>query len=171
AELDHRVRNILATIQAMIGLTGRNAVSTAGYAAALRGRVAAMANAHSLLTERHWRGADLADIVASEMRAYSGGVEIRGRAGCVLRAKQALDFAMALHELATNASKYGALSVPGGRVIIDWTVEHDPGAPGAGNGAARATCVRFVWQETGGPPVVKRDTRGFGSRLIESALP
>lgn len=170
AELDHRVRNILATIQAMVAVSGRNATSVPEYAAGLRGRIAAMAGAHSLLTRAQWQGADLADIVQNEMQAYAEAVVVRGPPGCVLGAKQALDFALSLHELATNAAKYGALSVPGGRVFIEWRVE--PGGPGEDGRASSGPGLRFMWRESGGPPIPRPPAaKGFGSRLIERALP
>lgn len=164
AELDHRVRNMLATIQAMVSLTGRDAATPAEFAAGLRGRIAAMAGAHALLTQGRWQGADLADIVEREMQVYAEAVTASGPAGCLLGAKHALEFALSLHELATNASKYGALSTPKGRVSISWSIErragdHDHAA------------ARFIWQESGGPPVTPPAAKGFGSRLIQRALP
>lgn len=164
AELDHRVRNMLATIQAMVSLTGRDATTPAEFAAGLRGRIAAMAGAHALLTQGRWQGADLADIVRREMQVYAEAVTATGPAGCLLGAKHALEFALSLHELATNASKYGALSTPEGRVLISWSIERRADDPDH-------AAARFAWQESGGPPVTPPSAKGFGSRLIQRALP
>ena len=161
AELDHRVRNILASIQAMISLTGHSAATKEDYAAALQGRVAAMARAHDLLTRRHWEGADLADVVHDGLQAYGEAVIVGGPQGCVLRAKDALNAALVLHELATNAAKYGALSVPEGRVHVTWT---------RGDTTDLAQ-VHIAWRETGGPEVSPPARRGFGSQLIQTAVP
>lgn len=160
AELDHRVRNILASVQSMVLLTARSASTKEQYAEILRGRVAAMARAHGLLTQCGWRGARLDQIVRDELAPYaghSGGVTIDGPGDCMLKPKDALNFALVLHELATNAAKYGALSLPEGKVAVRWTVEES--GP-----------LNLVWQESGGPRVQAPDRRGFGSVLIESAL-
>jgi len=163
AELDHRVRNILASIQSMVSLTGRSAGSKEQYAKALHGRVAAMARTHDLLTRARWSGAGLEQIVRDELQPYDPDgqvVTVDAALDCILRPRQALNFALVLHELATNAAKYGALSVPGGRITVSWGVER--------RGAERY--LRIVWQETGGPPVSPPKRRGFGSTLIENAL-
>lgn len=160
AELDHRVRNILAAVQSMVLLTARSATTKEQYAEVLRGRVAAMARAHGLLTQCGWRGARLDQIVRDELAPYAGqrgGLEIAGPGDCMLKPKDALNFALVLHELATNAAKYGALSVPEGKVAVSWKLEeHGP--------------LTLEWQERGGPRVQAPDRRGFGSVLIESAL-
>lgn len=159
AELDHRVRNILAAVQSMVLLTARSASSKEQYAEILRGRVAAMARAHGLLTQCGWRGARLDQIVRDELAPYAGhagGVTIEGPGTCMLKPKEALNFALVLHELTTNAAKYGALSVPEGHVTVRWRVEDD--------------AVHLAWEESGGPRVTPPDRRGFGSVLIETAL-
>jgi PAS domain S-box-containing protein len=161
AELDHRVRNILTSIQAMIVLTGHNVPTKEAYAAALQGRIAAMAQAHGLLTRRRWQGVDLRDIVGVVQQSYPEAVSVAGAPGCILRAKDALNLALVLHELATNAAKHGALSVPTGVVNLSWRQE--------GQGAAAR--VRFVWSEEGGPPVALPAHSGFGLQLIQGALP
>lgn len=161
AELDHRVRNSLASIQSMALLTGRTAATKEEYAAKLQGRIAAMARAHGLLTREHWDGADLADIVHDALQAFGEAVLIDGRPDCPLRARDALNLALVLHELATNAAKYGALSMPGGKVELRWDI--------AGEGDERR--VQILWRERGGPPVRAPSRQGFGTRLIQGTLP
>jgi len=161
AELDHRVRNILASVQAMVSLTGRSVATKDEYSAALQGRVAAMGRAHDLLSRRRWHGADLADVVHDALQAYGDAIATDGERGCMLRAKDALTLTLVLHELATNAAKYGGLSGPAGRVTIGWRRQEAPDR----------SSVRLTWQESGGPTVTPPARRGFGSQLIESALP
>ncbi|MFO1060789.1 MAG: HWE histidine kinase domain-containing protein [Dongiaceae bacterium] len=151
AELDHRVRNILATVQSMVALTGRDSGDKAATLAALQGRIAAMARAHGLLTRRRWAGADLAEIVRDALQPFAAAIDVAGEPGAMLRAKDALSLALVLHELATNAAKHGALSRPGGRVRVEW----------AGEGEGEAACIRFRWLESGGPPCGRR--RGAAS--------
>lgn len=164
AELNHRVRNILASVQAMIGLTAQSAPSQDELARRLQGRVAAMVRTHGLLTSEKWRGAGLSRIIRDELHPYVGGndeaVVLEGHPDCILPPRLALDFAMVVHELATNAAKYGALSVPGGRITVDWRIEGDEAN----------TRLALVWQESGGPPVEPPSRRGFGTRLLESVL-
>jgi PAS domain S-box-containing protein len=163
AELDHRVRNILASIQSMVSLTGRSAATKEDYAEALHGRVAAMARTHGLLTRGGWRGASVAEIIRDELEPYAGrgdAVVLDGEIDHLLKPRQALNFALVIHELATNAAKYGALSVPGGRVQVSCRRAGEPASPK----------LKILWRETGGPRVTKPDRRGFGSTLIESAL-
>lgn len=162
AELDHRVRNILASVQAMIALTAQNAPSIEEFGRRLQGRVAAMARTHGLLTSEKWRGASLARIIRDELHPYvddGDAVSLIGAPDCILRPRQALDFALVIHELATNAAKYGALSQAGGRIVVDWSVD--------GDGDAH---LSLEWRESGGPEVKAPSRRGFGSRLLESAL-
>jgi PAS domain S-box-containing protein len=161
AELDHRVRNTLASIQSMALLTGRTAATKEEYAEKLQGRIAAMARAHGLLTREHWDGADLVDIVRDALQPYGEAVTIEGKPDCPLRARDALNLALVLHELATNAAKYGALSVPGGKVALRWD--------NSGEGDERR--VHFLWRERGGPPVQAPTRQGFGTRLIQGTLP
>ena len=145
AELDHRVRNILASIQAMVSLTGRSAATREDYVRALQGRVAAMARTHGLLTRHRWTGASLDRIVRDELAPYAGdgeAVALHGPADCILKPKAALSFALVIHELATNAAKYGAWSDDTGRVEIAWTREF-----------ADSAYLHFLWRERGGPPV------------------
>lgn len=163
AELDHRVRNILASIQAMISLTAQSAPNKEEMGRRLQGRVAAMARTHGVLTRQKWKGASLTGIIRDELRPYAddeGAVALIGSPDCILRPREALNFALVIHELATNAAKYGALTVPGGRITVDWHIAENEGA----------SRLVLDWRESGGPRVVPPTRRGFGSRLLESAL-
>ncbi|MBX6322380.1 MAG: PAS domain-containing protein, partial [Rhodospirillaceae bacterium] len=163
AELDHRVRNILASIRSMAAMTSRSAASKEEYAESLRGRLDAMARAHGLLTRQKWKGASLMQLLRDELDPYagkSGSVVIAGEGDWILRSQQAQNLALVIHELATNAAKYGALSVPTGRVTVTWTADLDRNPP----------ALRIQWQESGGPPVRPPQHQGFGTRLILNAF-
>jgi two-component sensor histidine kinase len=161
-ELNHRVKNTLATVQSFAVQTLRNAPTVAEGRRAFEARLIALSKAHDVLTRENWEGAALGEVVAEALAAYAGerqnprvrfeGDEIR------LQPKTALAVSMALHELATNAVKYGALSNASGRVRLAWTIEGDP------------SVLTLHWAETAGPPVVPPAKRGFGSRLIEYGL-
>jgi len=160
AELDHRVKNMLAVIQALVQRTGDGAQSLEEFSENLRGRIHAMTQTHRLLSESHWEGAELRAIVESELAAYRSGdgdnVEVGGP-NVLLKPRAAAAVSMALHELATNAAKYGAFSTRRGHVEVVWEREDD-GRLG------------LRWTEAGGPPVVAPTRRGFGTRAIEQAL-
>jgi len=159
-ELDHRVRNILASAQSMLLMTARNTTTKEELASALQGRIAAMAKAHGLLTRGDWKGLDLADLLGNLLQPYGEAVRLEGERGCLLPSREAVGLALALHELGTNAAKYGALSAAGGRVEVGWrTSPSDPRR------------VRLEWRESGGPPVRPPARRGFGSQLIQSVVP
>jgi two-component sensor histidine kinase len=156
-ELNHRVKNTLATIQAIIAQTLRSAPDLASAREALDHRIRSMAQAHDLLTSRSWTGANLADVVTRALDAFNPAqVGVSGPA-LEVSSKHALTLSLALHELATNASKYGALSCPQGRVNVQWKVQ--------------AGLLRLDWEETGGPPVAPPTAKGFGSRLLEVVVP
>lgn len=160
AELDHRIKNTMAMVQSVARQTLRNAVSVAMAAEALDSRLCAMSQAHDLLTQERWVGADLREL-AKQTAAVHGGRQIRLDGGPVrLPPRLALSIALALHELATNAVKYGALSSEGGQVYLGWSVEP----------AADASGLTIRWEETGGPVVEAPTRRGFGTRLIEGNL-
>ena len=153
-EVDHRAKNILATVQAIARRT--QADSVPAYVEVLTGRILALSRAHTLLAEGQMVGADLRRLVEQELAAYGGGesrVTISGFR-LALGPESAQPLAMSIHELATNAAKYGALSVPGGRLAIEWSWASD------GRLALR-------WTETGGPAVRKPSRQGFGSELID----
>lgn len=160
AELDHRVRNMLATITAMVRLSASHAESLEDLVATLGGRVAAMARAHGLLTQGGWSGAWLRQILVDEIEPYAadGRVALDGEADILLPPRDALDFALVIHELATNAAKYGAWSADGGRVHVAWQV------------APEDDHVVVTWRETGGPPVAPPRRQGFGTTLVASAF-
>jgi PAS domain S-box-containing protein len=162
-ELNHRVKNTLATVQSIAAQTLRNAPSTQEAKEALEGRLFALSRAHDVLTRESWEGADLYDIAAQAVEPYSTQGEDRLHMNgphVRLPPRMALALAMAFQELATNAVKYGALSVPGGEIRITWAV--DP------LGSDKDLHLR--WEERGGPPVEPPARRGFGTRLIERSL-
>ena len=159
-ELNHRVKNTLATVQSIATQTLRTAASTTEAREVLEGRLIALSKTHDVLTREHWAKADLREIVTAAVAPYSGTVtgarfEIRGPEASV-QPKAAVALAMAFHELSTNAVKYGALSNETGRVAISWTIENGVGT--------------LRWVESGGPVVKPPTSRGFGSRLIERGL-
>ena len=159
AEVDHRAKNLLATIQAMVLLAKRDTKSIDDFAATLLGRLHAMGRAHDLLARDKWTGASLHDVVRSELQAFAGVGSARlSMVGddARLSARAAQTLSLALHELTTNALKHGALSVPEGRVEIRSTV----------NGQE----LQLVWMETGGPQVEPPDGHGFGSVLVERSI-
>jgi two-component sensor histidine kinase len=161
-ELNHRVKNTLATVQAIASQTLQDGTSMKEARAALTARLVALSKAHDVLTDEGWAGADLADIVAAAVDTFAAGDVARFRVGgpsVRLSPRSALLFAMTLNELCTNAMKYGALSKPGGQVDISWQAETSNPAE-----------LGMRWIESGGPPVVPPSRQGFGSRLIETAL-
>jgi PAS domain S-box-containing protein len=157
AEMSHRVKNTLAVVQAIARQTFKQAEAPEGRA--FEGRLAALAAAHDLLTRESWDNAPLARLAADALRADDGRVARVALSGpeVLLPPKQAVALTLALHELFTNALKYGALSNASGRVALEW----------ARTGQAR---LGIAWTESGGPPVAPPKRRGFGSVLIERAL-
>ena len=154
AELDHRVKNVLAAVQSLAAQSARRTTSTEGFLSAFAGRLKAMASAHELLTATRWRGASLAHIAAAELGGLAHGQARWEGPDVTLTARAANAISLALHELATNAVKYGALSVESGRVEVTWT--HTAGAG-----------FTLRWVESGGPLVKPPERRGFGSTLLE----
>ena len=159
AELDHRVKNTLANIQALVVQTSRSAETLTGFVEGLDGRIQSMAKAHSLLSESRWEGVSITRLLHEELEPFgprNGAVSIEG-ADLVLTPKSALSLSLAIHELTTNAAKYGAFSALGGSVAVRWTLADD-------------SSVSLSWVEVGGPLVLPPTRRGFGSVLIERAL-
>jgi PAS domain S-box-containing protein len=158
AELNHRVKNNLAAVQAIASQTLRSAPNDpAGFRAAFDSRIQSLARGHDLLTRNVWESADLRDVIDAALAPFApDGFEVRGaETPAPLGPEMAVNLVMVLNELATNASKYGALS-GAGRVSIDWGVE--------------AGQLKLHWRERGGPPVAKPERTGFGTRLTLSAL-
>ncbi|WP_082512305.1 HWE histidine kinase domain-containing protein [Rhizobium sp. Root1334] len=163
-ELNHRVKNTLASVQSIATQTLRGANSVEEASGAISARILALSAAHNILTNENWDGADLAVIVTSSLEAFDGldGNRFRIRGPHVrLGPRAALSMSLALHELATNAVKYGALSNEAGFVTIDWSVIRK----------ADSSAFTLRWCETGGPPMPASDRKGFGSRLILRVLP
>jgi PAS domain S-box-containing protein len=156
-ELNHRVKNTLASVQAIVQHTLRSSRDPSHFAASFSGRIQSMARAHSLLTSTVWKGADLRDVIrdqlqlgpVDESRLTAWGPAVR------MSPQMVQHVALMLHELGTNSSKYGALSTEKGWVAINWTVEN--------------TVLRLKWVEHGGPPVSAPITPGFGTTLIEQS--
>jgi PAS domain S-box-containing protein len=162
-ELTHRSKNLLAVIQAMANQTARSAVSVDAFVEQFSARLQALATSHDLLVQESWYGASLYDLVRSQMGhhldARESQVSMDGPA-VLLRPEAAQNLGLALHELATNAAKYGALSVPKGRISITWRkVETKTG-----------TGIEIMWVEIGGPRVEKPQRRGFGTDVIKRNL-
>jgi two-component sensor histidine kinase len=164
AELQHRVRNVLGLVRSILRRTSENGATAQDYSAHLEGRISALARTHAFVMRQPGAGVDIEELVHAELIAHavreaqvkSGGPPVR------LHAKAAETIALALHELATNAVKFGALATPGGNITVAWRREERGDPP----------CVRLEWIETGvgmasGPP----SHRGFGLDLIERTVP
>ena len=159
-ELNHRVKNTLANVLSIVTLTRRRAKSLDEFADGLDGRIRALSATHDLLTQSDWGTTPIDAVVAAELAPYTrteDGVLDSDGPPVELAPNDALSLGLALHELATNASKYGALSVPGGKVTIRWSL-------------AAENLAQIDWTERGGPPVAKTRPRGFGTDLIEKIV-
>lgn len=164
AELNHRVKNTLATVQAVAQQTAANATDLESFNESFLARLLALSNTHNLLAREAWNGAPLADIINNELAPYRNGdglrVQLHGD-DLTLLPKHALALSMAIHELATNAAKYGALSVKSGQISVGWTTRR----------SREGLRLHLQWVESGGPAVVPPEHRGFGLRLISDGLP
>jgi PAS domain S-box-containing protein len=162
-ELNHRVKNTLATVQALVKRTARGSGSPEDFYELLEGRLMALSNAHDQLSRRNWEQVDLRDIASASLAPYrneaAGNVTLAGDS-IDLDPRSALTLAMIFHELATNAAKYGALSVPGGWLNLAWKVER----------SESGVKLRLSWRERGGPKVKKPARRGFGTLLVERGI-
>jgi PAS domain S-box-containing protein len=155
-ELNHRVKNTLASVQSIAHQTLREGAAITEARDLLTSRLLALSAAHNVLTRESWEGADLAEVVAAAMRPYETARFTAEGPALRVGPRAALAISMALHELATNAAKYGALSNLAGRIAVAWKAE-DPG-------------LTLTWRETGGPPVAPPSRTGFGSRLLRQGL-
>jgi len=164
AELDHRVKNTLATVSSVVSQTGIGNRSTTDFVAALEGRLRSMAATHELLGARCWHGVSMKDLVQRELAPYAArnNCEVSG-AEVVLRAEASQAMAMVLHELATNAAKYGALSTKEGRVSIRWDQRL--------NGRGHPPPLVLEWRESDGPPVIAPSNPGYGTSTIRDLIP
>ena len=160
AELDHRVKNVLATVSAIITQTPKAGSSLADFVAGLDGRIKSLARTHELLSQNQWQDVSLEEIVQREIAPYAAGNATILGPGVALKAEAAQALATVLHELATNAAKYGALSTKYGRVSIRWHWQL--------NGTYQ---LAFHWQELGGPAVVAPSNSGYGMSLIREVIP
>ncbi|MBC4019159.1 HWE histidine kinase domain-containing protein [Siccirubricoccus deserti] len=165
-EVDHRAKNALAVVQAALRLT--KAEDIPSFVRAIEGRVAALARAQTLLAEDRWNGADLRALLRGELKPFLGAADEGGPRAKLGGPKLALPprttqpLAMAVHELATNAVKHGALSVPEGHVAVHWRLQRDP---------AGTEVLHLRWVEAGGPPVATVPERcGFGTRVLDGTV-
>ena len=156
-EAEHRAKNVFATVQAIVHLTQADQPDT--LKRAIQGRIQALANVHALFAKSQWVGAHLGSIVNQELAPYlqEGSTRVRSSGPSVLLAPdRAQTMTVALHELATNAAKYGALSTPEGRVDVEWSLTDQT--------------LALRWMETGGPSVMPPKRQGFGTRVLQSML-
>jgi two-component sensor histidine kinase len=162
-ELNHRVKNTLSAVQSIVIRTLRGAATSGDARAAIEARLMALSRAHNVLSDRFWQGAGLLETVTSVLEVYQLAeprrIAVRGP-DIHLKPQSALAVAMIVNELATNATKYGALSVPAGRVSLVWEV----------SGGADAAVCRMEWKERDGPPAAPPEKTGFGSTLIERSV-
>ena len=162
-ELNHRVKNTLVSVQSIASQTLRTTDTPAAFRDAFEGRIMALSHTHDLLTQQNWAGASLREIFDFELEAFAARDRIAFdyARDVQLSPKATVALGMAIHELATNALKYGALSAPGGAVQVAWGPEPD---------ASGGPRLHLTWTERGGPPVVPPRRQGFGARLLEKGL-
>ena len=161
AELHHRVKNTLTVVQSLVALSIRHTDSLDAFRKSIVGRITSLATTHTLLVEGHWLSISLRALIEGELRAHDDGgrITIEGP-DVMLSSRTAVAIGMAMHELITNAVKHGALSIAAGHVDLRWSV-----AP-----AVDGDRLALEWTESGGPPVSKPKTKGFGSVLLERVL-
>lgn len=159
-ELNHRVKNTLANVLSIVSLTKRRSNSLDDFAESLTARVRALSATHDLLSQSNWSHAPIGEIIRSELAPYMQGEEAHvtiSGPDVSLAPNDALSLGLAIHELATNAAKYGALSTLDGRIYVEW-------------GQISPELAEVTWREEGGPPVVAPTKRGFGRDLIEKIV-
>lgn len=167
AELNHRVKNTLAIAQSIVKQSSRNATDVESFVASFKGRLQSLSSAHNVLTDAHWAGAGVRELIASQLAVTAGEgrqVTLTGPEAFVAP-QTALQLTLIIYELATNALQYGALSTPRGAVEVTWTVSHDTN--GLASAPDEAPCLHLTWRETGGPPVTPPRALGFGLTLID----
>ena len=163
SELDHRVKNVLATVSAVASRTQETSGSMVEFVTALDGRIKSMAITHELLSSRHWQGIPLAELLHRELAPYTtaSNAHIDGP-DVVLSAEAGQTLAMVFHELTTNAAKFGAISAKSGRVSVRWRLRR--------NGCAERW-LSIRWMESGGPPVAQPTQSGFGTSMVRELVP
>lgn len=162
AELDHRVKNVLAQVAAVANTTVQGNRSIDEFLRSLQGRLQSMATTHTLLSEARWQSVRLDALVRSQLGPYESGTNVRiSGSDVMLAATETQAVTRVLHELVTNAAKYGALSLPGGQVSVSWDLKS--------NGTA--TNLTLVWRELGGPPVAGEHPSSYGTDLIRNLIP
>ena len=161
AELDHRVKNVLATVSAIITQTPKAEISLADFVVGLDGRIKSLARTHELLSHNHWQDVSLAEVVEREIAPYAAGNATVLGPGVTLKAAAAQAVASVFHELATNAAKHGAFSRPSGRLFVGWCW--------LDNGSNDRLAIH--WQESGGPAVSTPNQTGFGTSVIRELIP
>ena len=163
AEMNHRVKNTFAMVQAVAAQSSRHASTMAEFQTAFSSRLQALAQSHNMLIRGRWEDAPLRDVIGGAVAPYCGEAERVAVEGpsVLLAANLVVASTLAFHELATNAAKHGSLSVPDGTVRVSWMVKPTP------KGSRR---VELLWREQGGPPVTLPERRGFGSQLLARGL-
>lgn len=163
-ELSHRTKNVLAVVQAMAWQTSRTSVNAEEFQDRLSQRVDGLSRSIDLLVRREWEGVDIEDLIRDQLAPFfdekHAHLQLDGPP-LVLKPNGAQDLGLVLHELATNASKYGALSSPTGRVLITWSVVI---------GSTAAAVFKMTWKEQGGPPVAPPARTGFGYTVISEMM-
>jgi len=163
-ELSHRSKNLLSVVQSMARQISRHTVSFDEFDHAFAARIQALAGVHDLLIAREWKGAGLREVIGLQLAPFlqdTGRIALTGP-DLTLRPKAVEQLGLFVHELATNSTKYGALSSPNGRLDVRWKIE------GAGNGGER---LHLEWQEHDGPPVMPPQRNGFGYSVIMQLVP
>jgi two-component sensor histidine kinase len=158
-ELQHRSNNLLSVVQTIASRSLSTATSLSGAKAIFEARLHALARAHRRLTDSDWIGVELSEIITAELEPFAPRTKVEGPS-ITLGPQRAQDFSLAIHELVTNAVKYGALSRLGGEVGVSWKIESN----------GRGKVLKFHWRERGGPPVAKPSREGFGTLLLNSVL-
>jgi two-component sensor histidine kinase len=160
-ELNHRVKNTLAMVKALVNLSLQTANSLASFRDSIASRIESLSNAHALLVDRQWEPVSLQELIEGEFKPVSHACRVRAAGpDLAIPASAAIYISMGLHELLTNAIKHGALSTPAGNVGVDWSVTPEE----------NAQRISLRWIESGGPPVTKPKRTGFGTLLLEQIL-